>query len=133
MSLATPLRFGRFEVIDILGRGAMGVVYRARDSALARTVAIKTIALAGDAKERDVHEARFMQEARAAGSLSHPAIVTIYDVGREADTAFIAKELVEGRDLKDLIRDASITPSRSVGTKGSECHASSGPVGTTSV
>ena len=114
MSLATPLRFGRFEVIDILGRGAMGVVYRARDSALARTVAIKTIALAGDAKERDVHEARFMQEARAAGSLSHPAIVTIYDVGREADTAFIAMELVEGRDLKDLIRESSLTPSRSV-------------------
>jgi serine/threonine-protein kinase len=114
MSLATPLKFGRFEVIDILGRGAMGVVYRARDSALARTVAIKTIALAGDAKERDVHEARFMQEARAAGSLSHPAIVTIYDVGREADTAFIAMELVEGRDLKDLIRESSLTPSRSV-------------------
>ncbi|HSS27190.1 MAG TPA: serine/threonine-protein kinase, partial [Usitatibacter sp.] len=114
MSHATPLKFGRFEVIDILGRGAMGVVYRARDSALARTVAIKTIALAGDAKERDVHEARFMQEARAAGSLSHPAIVTIYDVGREADTAFIAMELVEGRDLKDLIRESSLTPSRSV-------------------
>jgi len=111
---AAPPRFGRFEVIDILGRGAMGVVYRARDSALARTVAIKTIALAGDAKERDVHEARFMQEARAAGSLSHPAIVTIYDVGREGDNAFIAMELVEGRDLKDLIRESSLTPSRSV-------------------
>ena len=114
MSQDAPLRFGRFEVIDILGRGAMGVVYRARDSALARTVAIKTIALAGDAKERDVHEARFMQEARAAGSLSHPAIVTIYDVGREGDTAFIAMELVEGRDLRDLIRESSLTPARSV-------------------
>src|SRR6185312_2259770 len=79
MSAIPPPRFGRFEVVDILGRGAMGVVYRARDSALGRTVAIKTIALAGDSKERDTHEARFMQEARAAGSLSHPAIVTIYD------------------------------------------------------
>ena len=114
MSTEAPLKFGRFEVIDILGRGAMGVVYRARDSALARTVAIKTIALAGDAKERDVHEARFMQEARAAGSLSHPAIVTIYDVGREGDNAFIAMELVEGRDLRDLIRESSLTPARSV-------------------
>jgi len=114
VSADAPLKFGRFEVIDVLGRGAMGVVYRARDSALARTVAIKTIALAGDAKERDVHEARFMQEARAAGSLSHPAIVTIYDVGREGDNAFIAMELVEGRDLRELIRESSLTPARSV-------------------
>ncbi|HEX4782319.1 MAG TPA: serine/threonine-protein kinase, partial [Usitatibacter sp.] len=115
MSLpAPPQRFGRFEVIDVLGRGAMGVVYRARDSALARTVAIKTIGLAGDAKERDTHESRFMQEARAAGSLSHPSIVTIYDVGREGDSAFIAMELVEGDDLRELIRNVSLTPGRSV-------------------
>ncbi|HEX3062818.1 MAG TPA: serine/threonine-protein kinase [Usitatibacter sp.] len=114
MSVALPQRFGRFEVIDVLGRGAMGVVYRARDSALARTVAIKTIALAGDARERDTHEARFMQEARAAGSLSHPAIVTIYDVGREGDTAFIAMELIEGRDLRELIRAGRLAPAHAM-------------------
>ncbi|HXF81114.1 MAG TPA: serine/threonine-protein kinase, partial [Usitatibacter sp.] len=114
MSAIPPPRFGRFEVVDILGRGAMGVVYRARDSALGRTVAIKTIALAGDSKERDTHEARFMQEARAAGSLSHPAIVTIYDVGREGDVAFIAMELIEGRDLRDLIRELGLTPARAM-------------------
>ncbi len=108
-------KFGRFEVIDILGRGAMGVVYRAKDSALGRTVAIKTISLTGSAQERDVHEARFMQEARAAGSISHPSIITIYDVGREGDTAFIAMELLEGRDLRDLIGTVSLTPSQSVG------------------
>jgi serine/threonine-protein kinase len=107
-------KFGRFEVIDILGRGAMGVVYRAKDSALGRTVAIKTISLTGSASERDVHEARFMQEARAAGSISHPAIITIYDVGREGDTAFIAMELLEGRDLRDMIGTVSLTPSHSV-------------------
>jgi serine/threonine-protein kinase len=61
-----------------------------------------------------MHEARFMQEARAAGSLSHPAIVTIYDVGREGDTAFIAMELIEGRDLRELIRESSLTPARSM-------------------
>jgi eukaryotic-like serine/threonine-protein kinase len=107
-------KFGRFEVIDILGRGAMGVVYRAKDSALGRTVAIKTISLTGSAEERDQHEARFMQEARAAGSISHPAIITIYDVGREGDTAFIAMELLEGRDLRDMIGTVSLSPTQSV-------------------
>jgi eukaryotic-like serine/threonine-protein kinase len=114
MAEALPAKFGRFKVIDELGRGAMGVVYRAEDSALGRTVAIKTIALTGDAEERDVHEARFLQEARAAGSIGHPAIITIYDVGREGDTAFIAMELLEGRDLREMISDVSIMPSRSV-------------------
>ena len=109
-----PEKFGRFRVLEELGRGAMGVVYRAHDSALGRTVAIKTIALTGSSKERDTHEKRFLQEARAAGSLSHPAIITIYDVGREGDTAFIAMELLEGRDLRDLIRDVSLVPSKSV-------------------
>jgi serine/threonine-protein kinase len=109
-----PETLGRFKVLDQLGRGAMGVVYRAHDSALGRTVAIKTIALTGSSRERDIHEARFLQEARAAGSLSHPAIITIYDVGREGDTAFIAMELLEGHDLRDLIKDVSLPPSRSV-------------------
>jgi serine/threonine protein kinase len=114
MAGALPEKFGRFKVIDELGRGAMGVVYRAQDSALGRTVAIKTIALTGSAAERDVHEARFLQEARAAGSIGHPSIITIYDVGREGDTAFIAMELLEGRDLRDMIHDVSLMPSRSV-------------------
>jgi eukaryotic-like serine/threonine-protein kinase len=114
MAAGFPENFGRFKVIDELGRGAMGVVYRAHDSALGRTVAIKTIALTGNAAERDIHEARFLQEARAAGSIGHPAIITIYDVGREGDTAFIAMELLEGRDLRDLIRDVSLMPTRSV-------------------
>ena len=109
-----PEKFGRFRVIDELGRGAMGVVYRAHDDMLQRTVAIKTVALTGSHRERDQHEARFLQEARAAGGLSHPAIVTIYDVGREGDTAFIAMELVEGKDLRELIEEVSLTPSRSV-------------------
>jgi eukaryotic-like serine/threonine-protein kinase len=115
MAEALPEKFGRFKVASELGRGAMGVVYRAEDSALGRTVAIKTVALTGSGAERDVHEARFLQEARAAGSLSHPSIITIYDIGREGDTAFIAMELLEGHDLRDLIREVSLTPSKSVG------------------
>jgi serine/threonine-protein kinase len=109
-----PEKFGRFKVLEQLGRGAMGIVYRAQDDMLMRTVAIKTVALTGSSKERDIHEARFLQEARAAGALNHPVIITIYDVGREADTAFIAMELVEGKDLRELIADVTLTPSRSV-------------------
>ena len=111
---APARRFGRFELLDEIGRGAMGVVYRANDSLLARTVAIKTVALAGSDEERDRHEARFLQEARAAGGISHPAIVTIYDAGREGDTAFIAMELVDGRDLRALIADSALEPTRAV-------------------
>jgi len=114
MTNAASRRFGRFELLDEIGRGAMGVVYRANDSLLARTVAIKTVALAGSDEERNRHEARFLQEARAAGGISHPAIVTIYDAGREGDTAFIAMELVDGRDLRALIADTTLAPARAV-------------------
>jgi serine/threonine-protein kinase len=115
MSEALPEKFGRFRVVSELGRGAMGVVYRAEDATLGRTVAIKTISLTGGTKqERDIHEARFLQEARAAGSMSHASIITIYEMGREGDTAFIAMELLDGRELRDLIRNVSLTPTQSV-------------------
>ena len=109
-----PVKFGRYRVLKELGRGAMGIVYLAEDVELSRRVAIKTIALTGNDPERDRHEARFRQEARAAGAVSHPAIVTIYDVGREGDVAFIAMELVEGRELRELIRDGALTLSHAV-------------------
>ena len=114
MAATLPEKFGRFKVTGEIGRGAMGIVYRAHDSALGRTVAIKTVALTGSGADRDANEARFLQEARAAGSLSHPAIVTIYDIGREGDTAFIAMELVEGRDLRELIAQGRMAPSKAV-------------------
>jgi serine/threonine protein kinase len=123
MAAALPEKFGRFKVVEELGRGAMGVVYRAHDSALGRTVAIKTIALTGSSQERDMHESRFLQEGRAAGGLSHPAIVTIYDVGRDGNVAFIAMELVEGKDLRDLIRDVSLKPAQSVAIAASVAEA----------
>ena len=71
------------------------------------------MSLSGSSEERDAHEARFLQEARAAGSISHPAIVTIYDVGREGDTAFIAMELLDGRDLRPMIAEG-LTPMQSM-------------------
>jgi len=113
MADAAPERFGRFRVLGELGRGAMGVVYRAEDTTLGRVVAIKTISLGGGSREeRDQHEARFLQEARAAARISHPAVITIYEMGREGDVAFIAMELLEGVDLRQLIRTATLAPSQ---------------------
>lgn len=114
MSASLPERFGRYRVLNELGRGAMGIVYLAEDTELGRKVAIKMIALSGPDHERDIHEARFRQEARAAGGVSHPAIVTIYDVGRDGDIAFIAMEVVEGRELRDLIAEGAITPPQAI-------------------
>jgi serine/threonine-protein kinase len=97
-------QLGRHEIIEVLGRGAMGVVYRASDPEIGREVAIKTIDLqALDKGKRDEYEARFHSEARAAGQLNHPNVVTIHDVGRSGDVAYIAMELVRGRDLGRLI------------------------------
>jgi serine/threonine-protein kinase len=92
----------------------MGIVYLAEDTELARQVAIKMISLTGSEHERNAHEARFRQEARAAGGVSHPSIITIYDVGREGDIAFIAMELVEGRELRDLIAGGHVTPAQAI-------------------
>lgn len=109
-----PARFGRYRVQRVLGRGAMGVVYLAQDDELQRTVAVKTVALTGDARERDLHEARFRQEARAAGGISHPSVITVYDVGREDDAAWIAMEYVDGQELRDLIHAGELTPVQAV-------------------
>jgi serine/threonine-protein kinase len=94
-------KLGKYNIIGELGQGAMGTVYKGEDPLIGRVVAIKTInsaALAGqDAQEA---AARFKQEAQAAGRLSHPNIVVVYDYGEEGDTAFIAMAFVEGRELK---------------------------------
>ena len=109
--MSAPLtRLARFEIQGELGRGAMGVVYRAHDPALDRTVAIKTILLPPDAAERAAYEARFMIEARAAGKLAHPAIITIYDVGREGDLAYIAMEMLQGMDLRQRLAQGRLSP-----------------------
>ena len=103
MSQPALKKIGRYEVQGELGRGAMGVVYRAEDPLIGRKVAIKTILLAGDPAEREDYEARFLQEARAAGGLNHPNIVTIHDVGREGEMVYMAMELVEGVELREMI------------------------------
>ena len=103
MSETQMKKIGRYEVRAELGRGAMGVVYRAEDPLLGRKVAIKTILLSGDPAEREDYEARVLQEARAAGGLNHPHIVTHHDVGREGEMVYMAMELVEGVELREMI------------------------------
>jgi serine/threonine-protein kinase len=94
---------GRYEIAAQLGRGAMGVVYRARDPLLGREVAVKTILLPADEAERAEYEARFQQEARAAAALNHPGIVTIHDIGRADGVLYMAMEYVEGHELRDAL------------------------------
>lgn len=105
---------GRYDVVAEIGRGAMGVVYRAFDPLLDRTVAIKTINMALDLDEIEFYEKRFLIEARAAGGLNHPSIVTIHDIGRCGDMAYMAMEFLDGRELKDLITDGELTLDRAL-------------------
>ncbi|MEP6994389.1 MAG: serine/threonine-protein kinase, partial [Acidobacteriota bacterium] len=101
MSLAVGSRLGSYEILAPLGAGGMGEVYRARDSRLAREVAIKVLpaATAADPDRRQ----RFEQEARSASALNHPNILTIYDIGEAEGTTYIAMELVEGKTLRELV------------------------------
>ncbi|HUX08596.1 MAG TPA: serine/threonine-protein kinase [Acidobacteriota bacterium] len=99
------MRFGRYEVKSDIGKGAMGVVYKCRDPQIGRTVAIKTVSLHQSATGFDEGELRdrLLKEARAAGILSHPNIVTIYDVGEEEDSIYIVMEYLEGTPLSDIL------------------------------
>src|SRR3954452_15867526 len=95
---------GRYKILSELGRGAMGAVYRAVDPLIEREVAIKT--LLSDVPEEVMEgvRERFLREARSAGRLNHPNIVTIHDVGEHDGVAYIAMELLEGRSLQQMLR-----------------------------
>lgn len=97
-------QLGRYEVLGKLGEGAMGTVYRAFDPLLERIVAIKTIKLDLTPAEREDFEARFFKEAKSAARLNHPAIVTVFDAGKEDDVAYIAMECLQGKDLRQMIQ-----------------------------
>jgi serine/threonine-protein kinase len=103
-------KIGRFEIMEELGRGSMGVVYRALDPLIERTVAIKTIPLDLPENERVPFEDRFLREAKSAGRLSHPNIVTIYDVGETGNMAYIAMEYLKGQSLKDILDQHGCLP-----------------------
>ena len=102
-----PSQLGRYRIQSELGRGAMGVVYRADDEQLGRPVALKTLYMGEDAAAE--HAVRFQQEARAAGGLNHPNLVTVYDVGRDGDWAYLAMELLEGVELRDRLASSRVS------------------------
>jgi serine/threonine protein kinase/outer membrane protein assembly factor BamD (BamD/ComL family) len=100
------VKLGRYEIVRELGKGAMGVVYLAKDPLIGRLVALKTIRAArGDDDETREFQQRFIREAQAAGILNHPAIVTVHDIGQDepSGTNFISMEYVEGQNLKEIL------------------------------
>ena len=98
-----PAQLGRYVIQSEIGRGAMGIVYKALDSVLERPVAVKTVNITLEREYADKYEKRFYQEAKSAGILNHPNIVTIHDVGKAGDVVFMAMEYIEGVELKTLI------------------------------
>jgi len=109
-------RLGRYQLEREIGRGAMGIVYLGRDTAINRMVAIKAIPLASEFSDAELVEARsrFFREAETAGRLNHPNIVTIYDVGEERGLAYIAMEYLKGRHLSDYAKSDTLLEPRKV-------------------
>ena len=105
-----PERIGRYQVIERIGRGAMGVVYRAHDNAMGRDVALKV--LTADLEDDPDIRTRFHREAEAAARLSHPNIITIFDVGEDADRFFIVMELLRGATLREFLKQTDATLAR---------------------
>ena len=101
LETAAPTKFGKYDVVGVLGKGAMGIVYDCRDPVIGRRVAIKTVSKeALDSSEAETLLGRFKQEAQAAGRLNHPGVVSIYDYGETDSVAFIAMEYISGKELK---------------------------------
>ncbi len=114
MAKKTLNKLGRYRILGELGRGAMGVVYKAEDPALDRTVALKTIILSDDAAGRKDYQQRFFLEAKAAGRLSHPQIITVYDFGQEGDLAYMAMEFLKGTELRTRMMERTISVAEAV-------------------
>src|ERR1022692_753661 len=97
-------RIGRYRIVKEIGRGAMGIVYLATDPTIGRSVAIKTVRLRDidSAQQREKLRERLFREARSAGVLSHPNIVTIYDMAEEDGVAYIAMEYGDGPTFEDI-------------------------------
>jgi eukaryotic-like serine/threonine-protein kinase len=99
-----PQRFGRYQIVREIGHGAMGVVYEALDPTIGRKIALKAIRFDGIGTTADEAARRFKNEARAAGGLNHPNIVTVYDAGEDNGLLYLAMEFIEGSTLEALIR-----------------------------
>ncbi|MFL6662558.1 MAG: serine/threonine-protein kinase [Rhizobacter sp.] len=104
-----PQRLGKYPISEIIGKGAMGIVYRGYDPVIKRAVAIKTIRkeLIDDDDKTETLSGRFRREAQAAGTLNHPGIVSVYEYGEDAHHAYIAMEYVEGSSLREYLANGS--------------------------
>src|SRR5713101_2010725 len=105
-------KFGRYEIRSKIGEGGMGEVYRARDEKLNRDVAIKVLPTSLSQDQDRLR--RFEQEAQAAGTLNHPNILAVYDVGMHDGSPYIVSELLEGEELRAKLSDGAITPRKAV-------------------
>jgi serine/threonine protein kinase len=112
MSLAAGTSLGPYEIVSQLGAGGMGEVYRAHDARLMREVAIKV--LPPDFASDPERLSRFSREARAAGALSHPNILAIYDLGTHDGAPYVVSELLDGSTLRDLMAGAALPPSKAI-------------------
>jgi len=105
--MSIPEKIGRYEILEELGQGAMGTVYRAKDPAMDRVVAVKTIrAVALNGSQAAEYRERFYREVRAVGKLTHPGIVSVFDVGEQDDSPYLVMEYISGQTLADMARVA---------------------------
>src|SRR5215813_12170032 len=112
MEMSPGQHFGPYEIVDVLGAGGMGVVYRALDPRLGREVAIKT--LPGIGANDPVRLKRFQQEVQAAGALVHPNVITVYDVGEQGGVPYLVTELLVGQTLRERLREGPLAVRKAI-------------------
>src|SRR5437763_286254 len=112
MDVSSGTRFGPYEILELIGAGGMGEIYKARDTRLKRDVAVKILPESFCADESRV--ARFQIEAQSAGALNHPNILTVYDVGTNGQSPYLVGELLEGESLSHRLRSGKLSVARAV-------------------
>ena len=114
-----PQKIGKYHVLERIGRGGMGVVFKAHDPVLDRSVAVKVIS--SDVEVTAEQRARFFREAQACARLSHPNIVTVYEMGEDEGRLFIVMELLDGRELRQVISEDSLALEDRLSIMGQMC------------